>query len=129
MHYSTEARRRILSLFGENAESSFSTADILTALPDIPKSSVYRVVDSLEEDGRIMRVGVSRRRAAFYQLSDSAVCARHMHLRCSLCGRTVHMDETTTRAIENIIEEKYGYGDCVQSVMMGKCPSCLKKEK
>lgn len=128
MHYSTQSKKRVLSLFSGNPSSSFTLNDILCALDDIPKSSVYRIVDQLESDGVIRKVGSDSRRCALYQLSDGNTCLRHMHIRCTECGKTVHIDEETSCEIEKILEARLGFSSCLSTVFTGKCPECAAKE-
>ena len=107
---------------------SFTLSDIITRMGDIPKSSVYRIVDALESDGRIRMVAVTERGAASYQYYDSMSCPHHMHIRCTGCGRTVHIDRETSDRIESIIESRLGFSDCLSTVLTGRCPDCMKKE-
>ncbi len=128
MQYSTQSKKRILALFSSNPSSSFTLSDIISALGDIPKSSVYRIVDALEECGQIRKVATTLRGAASYQYYDSERCPHHMHIRCTECGKTVHIDRETSEKIERLIEADLGFSDVLSTVLRGKCPDCMKKE-
>ena len=128
VQYSTHSKNLILSLFRENPSSSFTPHDVEERLPSVPKSSVYRIVDSLERDGLLRKTGVGTSRSVYYQISDRDSCPRHMHIRCTSCGRTIHMDEETSKEIETLLEQKLGFSSCYSSVLSGKCSDCMDKE-
>ncbi len=129
MEYSTRSKKRILEFFSSSPQSSFTLSAIILHCDDIPKSSVYRIVDCLEKDGELRVVGVSDKRERLYQISNRMSCPNHMHIRCTLCGKTVHIDETTSNEIEALLETRLGYSDCFSTVFKGKCSECRRKEK
>ncbi len=128
VQYSTHSKNLVLSLFRDNPSSSFTPGDVGNRLPSVPKSSVYRIVDSLERDGLLRKTGVGSSRSVYYQISDRESCPRHMHIRCTSCGRTIHMDEGTSKEIETLLETKLGFWGCYSSVLSGKCSDCMKRE-
>lgn len=128
MHYSTKSQRKVTSLFRENPSSSFSLSEIIASLPEVPKSSVYRIVDSLEKDGFIRKTEVTENRRALYQLSERLMCPEHMHIICTVCGKTIHIDEGTSLEIERMIEEKFGFSDTLGTLFRGKCSECRRKD-
>ena len=129
VQYSTRSKNLILSLFRDNPSSSFTPGDVAFRLQSVPKSSVYRIVDTLERDGLLRKTGLSTSRSALYQISDKNSCPKHMHIRCTSCGRTIHMDEETSKEIEGLIERNVGFSGCFSSVLSGKCGDCMKKEE
>lgn len=112
MEYSTRSKKRILEFFSSSEQSSFTLSDIISGCNDIPKSSVYRIVETLERDGELRVVGVSDKRERLYQISNRLSCPNHMHIRCTSCGKTLHIDEKTSNEIESILEERLGYSGC-----------------
>ncbi len=129
MEYSTRSKKRILEFFSSSPQSSFTLSAIIASCDDIPKSSVYRIVEALERDGELRVVGVSDKRERLYQISNRMSCPNHMHIRCVECGKTLHIDEKTSSEIEALLEEKFGYSDCFSTVFRGKCSECRRKEK
>lgn len=129
MEYSTRSKKRILEFFSSFPQSSFTLSDIILHCDDIPKSSVYRIVDCLERDGDVRVVGVSDKRERLYQISNRMSCPNHMHIRCTVCGKTMHIDEKTSVEIESLLEQRFGYCDCYATVFKGKCSECRRKEK
>ncbi len=128
MHYSTPSQRKVIALFRENSSSSFSISDIISALPSVPVSSLYRIVDSLEKDGVIRKTEVSEKRCTLYQLAEKLTCPEHMHIICMECGKTIHVDENTSVEIERMIEKKYGFSDTLGTLFRGRCAECRRKD-
>lgn len=127
MQYSTQSKKKVQELFASNSSSSFTLREIMERVPDIPKSSLYRIVDTLESDGFVRKVAVTGHREAAYQLYDSLSCPYHMHIRCTECGKTMHIDRETSSEIESIIHSRLGFSDCLSTVFRGICPECMKK--
>ncbi len=128
MHYETQSRKRVMDLFLSSPSSSFSLHDIMRELDGTAKSSIYRIVDSLEGEGYIRRVGVTEKRSILYQLSDKELCPHHMHIRCTGCGKTEHISEEASREIAGIIEDRTGFTDCYSTVFKGLCSECRRKK-
>ena len=128
MKYSTHPKNQVLSFLNENRTLSFAIEDMVLALPEIGKSSVYRIVGELEKEGRVRRTGNAGRKA-LYQISDKDCCPKHMHVKCRLCGRTEHLDEDTTKEVENMVYALVGYSVLPSSVLEGICGECKAKEK
>ncbi len=129
MYYSTHSKKEVLDFFSMSPHSSYSLNDLIKELPELPKSSIYRIVDSLESEKKIMKVGTNKTRSALYQLCDENTCPRHMHIRCIKCGKTEHLDEKTSLEIEKRIEERVGYAVLFSTVFDGLCSECKKKER
>ncbi|MBQ0071268.1 MAG: transcriptional repressor [Spirochaetales bacterium] len=128
MNYSTLPKREVMDFFALHKNSSFTSEEVSEALPDIGKSSVYRIVPKLVEDGCLRKVG-SRGRSALYQFQDKVHCPHHMHVKCSVCGRTQHLDEETSRKIEKMVESTMGFKAFNSTVLDGICEECRAKEE
>lgn len=123
----TDHRLRILEVIGNNnaplnAQEIFDT---LSRGRAINRVTVYRVLDSLVENGLVEKI--SGGRASFYGLAPNAHHQRHPHFYCRECGRinclapqSVSMD---TSALERIFPGKI---DSVEVRVEGICKHCLK---
>lgn len=132
--YKTRQRSQILACLRENKEKSL-TVDELVALLEksgfsVGRTTVYRYLDSLTETGEVRRFSrEGKKSAAFQFVENSGECSSHIHLRCSECGRFVHLGcDFMKEANEHLLEE---HGFCVDNeltVLVGKCRDCMKKE-
>ena len=127
MKYTTHQRQEILTFFRNNPSSSFTVEEVALSLPDIGKSTLYRMVGEMQEEGSLRRTGSLGLRAQ-YQFSDRQKCPQHMHIRCTRCGRTEHLDKEATEKIERIVENLLGFEAKPSTVLDGLCKECRKKE-
>ncbi|MGE4485568.1 MAG: Fur family transcriptional regulator [Oscillospiraceae bacterium] len=127
--YLTEQRRRLLDFLHENPERQYKIVEIFEALSqrrDPPaKSTVYRLIKKLVEEGLVRRFVNGTSRQFLYQLVDGERCSYHLHLKCLGCGKLIHMDDEMSdlfqgkiRAINNFeLDEK-------KTLLFGRCESC-----
>lgn len=98
------ARRAILELLDEQS-CALSAAQIQQALSrrdrDVSRSSVYRVMEELEEIGLVQRVELGRGMVRYEALRGGP--GHHHHLVCDLCGRLEPFtDDGLERAIHRL---------------------------
>jgi Fur family ferric uptake transcriptional regulator len=98
------ARRAILELLDEQS-CALSAAQIQQALSrrdrDVSRSSVYRVMEELEEIGLVQRVELGQGMVRYEALRGMP--GHHHHLVCDLCGRLEPFtDDGLERAIRRL---------------------------
>ena len=125
--YNTKQKALLAAFFREHGEKSFTPDEVASALPDVPKSTVYRTISNLEAEGEIRRTGTEGR-AFLYQYQGSE-CPGHMHIRCILCGRTEHLDAGTTEKVAEIIRGSSGFTAVNTTIFDGICRECREKRK
>ena len=121
MNYNTRQKTEVLELLRKSTHA-LCAGDMITALPDVGSSSIYRILSSLEEEGLVSSFVRKRRRLYSYTGS----CSRHLHASCSSCGALIHLDEDTSRAITALLASK---GLCINGGCMISliCPQCIEK--
>lgn len=131
--YNTEQKKAVTEFFKNNRERHFTAAEVTDALclNGAGKSTVYRQISHLLDNGEIRRFETSDKRRFVYQYADvHADCDCHYHLKCVKCGRLIHMEcSHLDEAREHISEEHkfiIGYG---RSVLYGECVDCADGEK
>lgn len=131
MVYRTEGRERILGLLKENPEKSFSAEEIFLKISHtgIGKSTVFRQLSKLCEAGEVRRLASDDNRAVRYQLLESEHCKSHLHLKCTSCGKLMHVDESLTRFFEEEIKKSKSFSIDPGSFIPGVCESCGFCEK
>ncbi len=92
------------------------------------KSSIYRIVSGLVEEGYLKRQVKQGSRQFAYQLSELECQGSHLHLKCTECGRLIHMDDAVSA---NILDEVLNNQDFAvdeeQTFILGKCSKCKGK--
>ena len=123
--YNTHQRSGIISFFEEHKDSSYTSEELLALLTDIPKSTLYRLLSKLKEEGIITESG-NEGRSALYRYQGRG-CPEHMHIRCRECGKTEHLEEETTKLIEKLVASDSGFEALNSTIFEGICEECRRK--
>ena len=131
MAYRTEQKERLLSFLRENPERQFSMEELVEALTpsgNIGRSTVYRLMRHLTEDGAVRRFMVGGGRHIYYQYVDGKSCGCHLHLKCQVCGRLYHLDGAVSAFMQKQIEASNRFLlDERRTLLIGTCRQCLQK--
>ncbi len=133
MAYQTEQKKMLSEFLAANGDQGFTIGEILSGLSKeyaesaLPgKSTVYRLVQQLVENGRVRRFAKDNGRSFVYQ----SVCNTgnaHLHLRCEVCDKLLHMDVPASENLRTKILEAYQFEvDRAQAVLVGVCGNCRK---
>ena len=126
--YNTRQHERILSFFRDNPEKGFSAREASRMLPGIAQATVYRLIPRLMREGYLMKVPGPGHEASF-QYRDPGSCSRHLHIRCSRCGRVWHIDDSISASISDEIDGACGFQLLSTSVLEGICPMCRRERE
>jgi Fe2+ or Zn2+ uptake regulation protein len=92
-------------------------------LPATAYSTVYRIVGRLEAEGRVRRVDW-RERGSRYEWAE---LPHHHHIVCSLCGRSVDLDDADLGFSEEKVRRATGFLIDHHSIELeGICPDCQR---
>jgi len=125
--YNTEQRRVLLKYLEDNHDMQFTAKQIATSLSEngISISAIYRNLSSLEKEGIISRFSVNGSRETYYRYTDIDCCRDKVHLICTKCGQTTHLDINTANNLEKKVSEKDGFTiDTKRTVLYGICKNC-----
>ena len=134
VEYKTENRKRILAFLEENADTTVSVKDIFNYLEKkkcpVNMTTIYRYLDKLEKDGRVISYASEKGEKATYQyVNNQHHCENHLHLQCIKCGKIIHLDCDFMGKIYGHILEKHGFDiQCKNSIIYGICSECREKE-
>ncbi len=133
--YKTNNRAVILEYLTEHASHPVSVSDICAHFSEIGMNinvtTVYRYLDKLEAENRVIKYTNSDGRRAVYQyVEEGESCHHHLHLKCIGCGKIIHLDCTFMNEISRHIEQQHGFHiQCRNSLIYGYCDECRKEEK
>ncbi len=125
--YATRQRTKLLGFLMANADTALNARQISLALETekISISSVYRYLSDLEKEGKIRRITKANERTAYFQYADHENCRNHIHLVCSVCGRTTHLDIKNAYELIGAARNISGFTvDLPRSVIYGLCKDC-----
>ena len=125
--YHTDQKDRLLDFLGRNTTRQFKIEEIVSALDGkVGKSTVYRLMRSLVEEGRVRRFELGR--TIYYQYLSGASCDSHLHLKCTVCGRMQHLDcSVSTFLRRQILATNRFQLDDRLTLLFGLCADCREK--
>ncbi len=131
--YKTKQGVLVLSCLAESGGKHLTIDDICLKLKQngtpVGKTTVYRQVQKLLDDGLVTKYTVDNESGACYQYSGDD-CKMHFHLKCNKCGKLFHASCEFIESIENHIFSHHGFSvDNTKTVFYGTCRDCLRKDK
>lgn len=125
MTYNTEKRNNILKFF-KQTRLPHSIEEIAAAILEDGKgkSTVYRLISKLVDEGVVQRITDPKSRRVTYQYMGRGECHDHLHLKCKECGKLIHLDEDISEALEKRIRKIAGFELDDGALLFGRCESC-----
>lgn len=133
--YNTEQRKILLNYLKENSQREFSIDSLSRELEElskgkIGKSTVYRQVKELCEAGLLRRFRKEGKTVVYQYMEHEGDCCNHFHLKCTNCGRLVHLECSDAQKLAEHIKEKHDfYLDLSKTVLYGLCGQCRQQKK
>ncbi len=126
MTYNTKRREQIIAYFKERSDTALSLDEVCCALTGggEGKSSVYRIVAKLVEDGVLKKISSPSTRHCKYQYLGEH-CSHHLHLKCTGCGRLIHLDTRLSNELVSTVLSLGNFSLDANSLLMGRCKSCV----
>lgn len=131
--YQTRQQEAVCSLFASRPNDCLTAEEAYQALLqsglDVGKTTVYRAVTRLCQEGRLRRYAPQARgEAARYQHDP---CGRsHLHIRCIDCGCLAHLHCDEAEAFARHIGQHHGFAlDEGRTVLYGLCDACQASQK
>ena len=125
MIYNTERRNEIIKLLSSESDKAFTTEEICERiLTSGGKSTVYRIISELTAKGIIKKLSDSNTRHVRYQYLGNKTCSEHLHLKCKVCGRLIHLDDVTSHILEKRIFTREGFALDGGALIYGSCEGC-----
>jgi Fur family ferric uptake transcriptional regulator len=121
----TAQRSLIWEVLVERADRHVSAAEVAAAVsaraPHLHRSTVYRTLDVLVEDGLVLRTDLGGDRSYYELASDH----HHHHVVCTGCGSVVHVHDDAVAAAIACVQAASGYVLVAQELTFaGLCPAC-----
>lgn len=137
-NYQTEGRRRLLSFLLDHPDRQYTVDEIRDALDETAaakgntaragKSSLYRQLSQLCEDGTVRKFRSDTQSSFVYQLMSHTDCQHHFHLKCLACGKLVHLEcGLSEELLEHIGKDHHFRVDSGRSILYGFCEGCADR--
>ena len=129
--YATEQKKVLLEFLTKNRESAYTVEELSKRLTEFyksnapGKSTVYRLITKLVSEGKVRRFVKGHSRSFVYQIIDGEGCHSHLHMKCTDCGKLLHLDEKLSEELVGKVLSSSSFsvneGD---TVLFGQCASC-----
>ena len=131
--YQTKQKALILEYLETHPERHITAAELLHALTEngtpMGAATIYRQLEKLEQDGLVRRYSLDDRGSACWQYAGeeakAGTCHSHFHLKCTVCGRLIHLDCSHLHEIAHHVAADHGFQiDPSRTVFYGLCRQC-----
>ena len=130
MAYMTSQRKALYELLEKHHDESLSSDEIIELMGEkASRSAVYRNLAALKKQGLIKETMTGTSSKTVYRYVGSHECINHLHLECSKCGKTYHLDTPATNTlIKDVMQESNFQVDSSSTVLYGICETCRKRK-
>ncbi len=136
--YVTEQKKILKRILEENCDKAYTVDELYEKVKEtcgehsLGKSTVYRLITHLVEDGAVKRFVKDNGRKSAYQIVMGEHCDCHLHLKCLDCGKLIHLDDDVSDRLIGAVMDKSDFSVSEEAtVLFGKCGDCkrVKTEK
>ncbi len=121
-NYNTQQKNALLDFLKKRNGAYVSINEISGCLDLLAKSTLYRLLGRLEEEGVLESAMVGGNKCYAYRPAE---CHAHLHMTCSVCGRCIHLDEKESLKLKDSLLDATGFElDLFSSVLFGVCKEC-----
>ena len=129
--YNTKQKNHLLDFLKLNMSKQLSVNEIIDGVCSdgmTGKSTIYRQISKMVEDGTLLRMHGENSKNVIYQyMGEGTHCSEHFHLKCTECGKLIHLDCNHLENIGMHIEEEHQFIiDMKKTVLYGICDACRK---
>ncbi|MBE6773556.1 MAG: transcriptional repressor [Ruminococcaceae bacterium] len=132
--YKTKQKKLIYDFFKINKQKQFTCDEITYMLLNdgtpVGKTTVYRQLENLIIEGKIKKLNPHKGKSFMYQYIDESLdCENHMHLRCTRCGKYIHLGCDFMNQVSEHISKHHNFTvDNSKTEILGICENCTEKE-
>lgn len=134
--YQTEQKKILLAYMKAHSEETFTIEELCERLKEEPavlctpgKSTIYRIMPKLVEEGLVKRLVKEGSRKFLYQMVCGEHCENHLHMKCSVCGKLYHMEDTESEELLLKVMKKHHFRiDEGMTILFGHCEGCQTEE-
>ena len=130
--YETSGKKAVMGFLKEHSDSHFTVEEIIEGLlsegKKASRSSVYRQISRMYSSGEVRRFESHEKNNFVYQFAfHSNNCEMHYHLKCTECGKLIHMECEKMNDLKNHILTEHGFSIGGEAIINGVCCECSSK--
>ncbi len=131
--YVTEQKKKLKRLLEDNCDKAYTVEELVEKLRlradtgTLGKSTVYRLMTRMVEEGSVKRFVRGNSRKFAYQIVMGERCDCHLHLKCTGCGKLIHLDEDVSDELLDKVRDISDFSVNEEAtVLFGKCGQCKR---
>lgn len=130
--YNTKQKQIILSYLESNFTNQYTCEALSNILREagtpVGKTTVYRYLEKLTENGRVRKITGGNSKSALYQyINEEMNCHSHMHLKCLKCGDFIHLGCDFMHGVNEHLSKHHRFTvDNSKTVLYGLCEKCTE---
>lgn len=131
--YVTEQKTILKKLLVDNCDRAYTVEELVNKLENqnsatsLGKSTVYRLITKMVEEGTVKRFVRGNSRKFAYQIVIGEHCDCHLHLKCTDCGKLIHLDDGVSDELLDKVRSASGFSVNEETtVLFGRCGECKK---
>ena len=129
MKYKTKHKTELINYLISNSDKHLTIQEIQKDLSSIPQATLYRLMDSLVEEGYVRKYIIGPSQSCCFQYVNCGHEHNHFHLICEKCGKLIHLDCHEADHLLVHIKDEHGFDIDVSKVnFYGICEECQKGE-
>lgn len=133
-HYQTEQKRILLAYMKAHDSQAYTVEELWEKMNEeldsafVPgKSTIYRILPGLVEEGLVKRFVKGNSRKFLYQMVCGSHCDAHLHMKCSVCGKLYHMeDQESEELLIRVMQKHHFQIDEGKTILFGQCENCME---
>lgn len=129
--YHTQQKTVLTDFLRQHSETPYTVEELAGELERLfgetapGKSTLYRLINRLVEEGTVKRFVKGNSRHFVYQIAGGEDCHHHLHMKCTDCGRLIHMGhEQSEMILDSIFGDTSFEVDREQTTIFGVCAEC-----
>ncbi len=123
--YQTEQRKLLIDFLSRNSGKQLTVDEIAAQFP-AGKSTLYRLIGKLTKEGLVRKSANENSRKFFYEFLGADSCHAHFHLKCSDCGKLIHLESDISAKLHTNLLNSYNFeADAFKTTIVGKCENCV----
>ena len=130
--YKTKQRYLVEKIMQKYSGRHFTADEIVEKLAlggsPVGRTTVYRCLERMCDEGRVQKYTASSGESACYQYLSGEECHEHFHLKCTDCGKLIHIECEHISELTEHIAAKHSFSvNKLKTVLYGQCEECASK--
>lgn len=127
-NYQTKQKNVIHELLSTRKSEHLTAEQMLLTLEKnntpVSKATLYRTLEQMVDNHELIKYSIDGSPSC-YQYVECSINHEHVHFKCEICGRLIHIENPKIASLDTELEKIYGIKiNTKKTVLYGKCDEC-----